>query len=132
MIPDELIKLGMLGIGAAAGYFLKDYLDRRKEAEIRRIADRREHYQNLILCLKSLSEGQRDNDKLLRFEYSFLWLCAPDPVIQSLNQLLRRMRTEGGTSNIASEVGELVLAMRRDVGFKRTRLLASEFEPNAE
>ena len=132
MIPDELIKLGMLGIGTAVGYFLKDYLDRRKEAEIRRIADRREHYQNLILCLKSLSEGQRDNDKLLRFEYSFLWLCAPDPVIQSLNQLLRRLRTEGGTPNIASEVGELVLAMRRDVGFMRTQLLASEFEPNAE
>lgn len=132
MIPDELIKLGVLGIGAVVGYFLKDYLDRRKEAEVRRIADRREHYQNLILCLKSLSEGQRDNDKLLRFEYSFLWLCAPDSVIQSLNKLLRRMRSEGSTANIASEVGELVLAMRRDVGFGSTRLIASEFEPNAE
>lgn len=130
MIPDELIKLGMVGIGAAVGYFLKDYLDRRKETEMRRITDRRDHYQNLILCLKSLSEGQRDKDELLRFEYSFLWLCAPDSVIQSLNHLLRRLRTEESTPNVASEVGELVLAMRRDVGFKRTRLLASEFETN--
>jgi hypothetical protein len=132
VIPDELIKLGLTGFGIFVGYLLKDYLDRRKEAEARRIADRRDHYRNLMLCLKSLSEGLRDNDELLRFEYPFLWLYAPDSVIQSFNHLLRRLREEGSSPKVASEVGELILAMRRDLGFKRTRLFASEFETNAK
>jgi hypothetical protein len=128
VISNEIITLGLLGIGTAIGYLLKDYLDRRKEAEIRRIADRRDHYRNLMLCLKSLAEGRRDNDELLRFEYSFLWLYAPDSVIHSFNHLLRRLNSESATPIVASEVGELVLAMRRDLGFERTRLSALEFE----
>ena len=132
MIPDELIKLSLTGIGIAIGYFLKDYLDRRKEAEAKRITDRRDHYRNLILCLKSLSEGKRDNDELLRFEYSFLWLYAPDSVIHSFNHLLHRLSSEGSTPKVASEIGELILAMRRDLGFGRTRLSASEFETNTK
>ena len=132
MVPDELIKLALTGFGIAVGYFLKDYLDRRKEAEARRIADRRDHYRNLMLCLKSLSEGRRDNDELLRFEYSFLWLYAPDSVICSFNHLLRRLSSQGDKPIVASEVGELILAMRRDLGFTNTRLSASEFETNAK
>jgi hypothetical protein len=128
VISDEIITLGLLGIGTAIGYLLKDYLDRRKEAEIRRVADKRDHYHKVILCLKSLAEGRRDNDELLRFEYSFLWLYAPDAVINSFNHLLRRLSSESGTPPVASEIGELILAMRRDLGFKCTRLSASEFE----
>ena len=128
MISDALIQLGIAGVGTVIGYFLKDYIDRRKEAEARRVADRREHYRNLILCLKSLSEGSRDNDKLLSFEYSFLWLHAPDSVIRSFNKLLSRLRSEGDNPEVALEVAELILAMRRDLGFSCTRLLASEYE----
>ncbi len=132
MIPDELIKLVLASFGIAVGYFLKDYLDRRKEAEVRRIADRRNHYRNLMLCLKSLSEGRRENDELLRFEYSFLWLYAPDSVIRSFNHLLRCLSSQGNKPTVAKEVGELILAMRRDLGFTGTRLSASEFETNAK
>jgi hypothetical protein len=132
LISEELITLGLTGVGIAIGYFLKDFIDRRKEAETARIADRRDHYRTLMLCLKSLSEGQRDKDELLRFEYAFLWLYAPDTVIRSFNQLLRRLRSEEGTSGLASEVGELILAMRKDLGLKGTHLLASEFDANAK
>ncbi|MDH2918757.1 MAG: hypothetical protein PXX73_06155 [Sideroxydans sp.] len=128
MISDALIQLGFAGVGTVIGYFLKDYIDRRKEAEARRVADRREHYRNLILCLKSLSEGSRDNDKLLSFAYPFLWLYAPDSVIRSFNKLLSRLRSEGDNPEVALEVAELILAMRRDLGFRCTRLLASEYE----
>lgn len=135
VIPVELINLinlAMVGLGTVIGYFLKDYLDRRKEAEIKRIADRRDHYRTLILALKSLSKGQRDNEEALRYEYSFLWLYAPDAVIRSFNHLLHRLNSESDTPQVASEVGELVLAMRRDLGFKDTRLSASEFVPHAK
>ena len=132
MISEELIVLGLTGVGIAIGYFLKDSIDRRKEAETARIADRRDHYRNLMLCLKSLSEGQRDRAELLRFEYTFLWLYAPDTVIRSFNLLLRRLRSEEGTSSVALEVGELILAMRRDLGLTGTHLSASEFDANAK
>ncbi|MGB7650771.1 MAG: hypothetical protein WBL62_06230 [Gallionella sp.] len=128
MISDALIPLVIGGVGTLIGYFLKYYIDRLKEAEVRRIADRREHYRNLILCLKSLNEGSRDNDKLRSFEYSFLWLYAPDSVIRSFNKLISRLRSEGDNPNVSLEVAELVLVMRRDLGFRCTRLLASEYE----
>jgi hypothetical protein len=60
-------KLILGAIGTAIGYLLKYFLDKRKEAESIRIASRRDHYRSLLLCLKSLSEGRRDNDELLRF-----------------------------------------------------------------
>ena len=128
MISEGLIQLGIGGFGAVVGYFLKDYLDRRKEAEIRRIEDVRNHYINLMLCMKALSEGRRDKDELLRFEYCFLWLNASDSVIKSFNHLLRRLSSEGDKPTVALEVGELILAMRRDLGFGRTRLSASEYK----
>lgn len=131
MISNELIQLVIGGFGIGVGYFLKDHLDRRKEAELKRIADRRDHYRSLMLCLKSLAEGQRDKDELLRFEYSFLWLYAPDAVIHSFNHLLRRLTSEN-SQQVTSEVGELIIAMRRDLGFKCTKLSAKEFELPAE
>lgn len=130
MISDELIKVILLGFGALAGYFLKHYLDRSRESEMARRADRRDHYRNLVLCLKSLSDGKRDHDDLLRFEYSFLWLYAPDSVIRSFNQLLRRLNSQADTPLAPSEVGELILAMRRDLGFERTQLSTTDFDPS--
>ncbi len=132
VIPDELLKLVLLGLGTAVGYLLKQYLDRRKEVEVARIADRRDHYRNLMLCLKSLSEGRHDNNALLRFEYSFLWLYAPDSVIRSFNRVLQRLESGDGAGPTEAEIGELVLAMRRDLGFERTRLLASEFQASSK
>jgi len=129
---NELAKLLLTGLGVAIGYFLKAYFDRRKDTEAARVADRREHYRNLVLCLKSISEGQRDKVELLRFEYSFLWLYAPDTVIRSFNQLLHHLRSGEGASKSSSEIGELILAMRRDLGFKRTCLSASDFEAHAK
>ena len=127
MTSDELFKALLLGVGTFVGYFLKYYLDRLKELEISRRADRRDHYRNLILCLKSLGEGKRDNDELLRFEYSFLWLYAPDSVIRPFNNLLLRLNSEGDAPFVLSEIGTLILAMRRDLGFRRTQLSASDF-----
>ena len=128
MISGELITLVLLGIGTVFGYFLQHYLERRKELEIQRIVDRRDHYRNLVLCLKSISEGKRDNDELLRFEYAFLWLYAPDSVILSFNHLICRLNSGDDIQMVDAEVGELILAMRRDLGFERTQLLSSEFE----
>lgn len=116
-------------LGAVAGYLLKFYLDRRKTAEERAFVDKREHYRNLLLCLKSLREGRTEHTDLLWFEYSFLWLHAPDPVIRSANGLIAKM--EGGAvaaDDLAPFVGELLLQIRRDIGFPKTSLLHTDFK----
>lgn len=115
-------------IGAVAGYLLKFYLDKRKAAEERVFADKREHYRNLILCLKSLREGNSENTELLWFEYSFLWLHSPDSVIRSANALVTKVK-EGSANaeELAPVAGEFLLQIRRDMGFPRTSLLPEDF-----
>jgi hypothetical protein len=115
-------------LGAVAGYLLKFYLDRWKAAEERAFADKREHYRNLLLCLKSLREGNSKHTDLLWFEYSFLWLHAPDPVIRSANTLMAKIREGSGkVEELAPFIGELLLEIRRDMGFSKTSLLPTDF-----
>lgn len=129
MIPDEIIKLGILGIGTAAGYFLKNHFDRLNAAEERAFADKREHYRNFILVLKSLREGKSEHTGLLWYEYSFLWLHAPDSVIKSANILVAKIREGSLTAEeVAPLVGELLLQIRRDMGFSKTSLLPTDFK----
>jgi len=130
MTSDTLITLALTTLSGAAGFFLKHIFDCRKEAEIKRIEDRREHYKNLVLCLKPLSEGRQENDNLLEFEYSFAWLYASDSVICLFNNLRRHLRSEGLTPEVALQAGELLLAIRKDLGIK-TSLAASDFEGDA-
>ena len=123
------LQLLSAAFGAVAGYLLKFYLDRRKAAEERSFADKRNHYRNLILCLKSLREGKSENTELLWFEYSFLWLHAPDSVIKSANTLLTKVKeVEVKAEDLAPFVGDLLLQIRRDMGFPRTSLLQTDFK----
>jgi len=115
--------------GAVAGYLLKFFLDRRKAMEERAFTDKREHYRNLLVCLKSLREGKSEHTDLLWFEYSFLWLHAPDSVITSANALVTKIK-EGSVKaeELAPFVGDLLLQIRRDMGFPRTSLLQTDFK----
>jgi len=116
---------------AFGGYFLKHYLDLKKEAEKYRLEDKLKHYKNLILCLKSLKEGKSDNIELLWFEYSFLWLHAPDTVIKSFNKLLDAIKPGsqplGDTSLL---IGDLLVSMRHDMGYSKTSLKSEDFKGN--
>jgi hypothetical protein len=105
------------------------FFDRRKAAAERNIADKREHYRTLILCLKSLREGNSQHIDLLWFEYSFLWLHAPDSVIRAFNSLIEKLN-KGPTSrdSLPPLIGELLLQVRRDMGFSNTKLQKTEFQ----
>ena len=85
-------------LSAAAGYLLKFYLDQRKASVERAFADKRDHYRTLLLCLKSLREGNSQHTDALWYEYSFLWLHAPDSVIKSANALVTKIK-EGGSKD---------------------------------
>lgn len=111
------------------GYFIKHYLDLKKEAEKHKFENKLEHYKNLILCLKSLKEGKTDNMEFLWFEYSFLWLHAPDTVIKSFNGLLHTIKSGSNkTGNISPLIGNLLISIRRDMGFPKTSLKSENFE----
>ena len=123
------LQLLILTFGGIGGYLFRFYLDRRKAAEERAFADKREHYRNLLLCLKSLREGNLESTELLWFEYSFLWLHAPDSVIKSANTLVAKMK-EGfvNAEELGPFVGELLLQIRRDMGFSKTTLQQADFK----
>jgi len=123
------LQLLSAAFGAVAGYLLKFYLDRRKAAEERAFVDKREHYRNLLLCLKSLREGESKHTEMLWYEYSFLWLHAPDSVIKSANALMAKVK-EGSVNaeGLAPFVGDLLLQIRRDMGFPKTSLLQTDFK----
>jgi hypothetical protein len=112
------LQLLSAAFGAVAGYLLKFYLDRKKTAEERTFADKREHYRNLLLCLKSLREGKSEHTDMLWYEYSFLWFHAPDSVIKSANTLITKIKGESvKAEEVAPFVGELLLQIRRSVKF---------------
>lgn len=125
----DWLKLLSAAFGAAAGYLLKFYLDKRKAAEERSFADKRDHYRNLLLCLKSLREGNSEHMDMLWYEYSFLWLHAPDSVIKAANALVTRLKDEAiQTEELAPLIGNLLLQIRRDMGFPKTSLLQTDFK----
>lgn len=125
----DWLKLLSAAFGAAAGYLLKFYLDKRKAAEERSFADKRDHYRNLLLCLKSLREGNSEHMDMLWYEYSFPWLHAPDSVIKAANALVTRLKDEAiQTEELAPLIGDLLLQIRRDMGFPKTSLLQTDFK----
>lgn len=125
----DWLKLLSAAFGAAAGYLLKFYLDKRKAADERSFADKRDHYRNLLLCLKSLREGNSEHMDMLWYEYSFPWLHAPDSVIKAANALVTRLKDEAiQTEELAPLIGDLLLQIRRDMGFPKTSLLQTDFK----
>lgn len=123
-----VVPLLTLIFGAIGGYFIKYYLDKKSESETRAFKDKREHYRNLILCLKSLREGESQHVDLFFFEYSFIWLYAPDNVIRSANKLVERLKTSRKLlADDQKLVGELLVEIRRDIGFKATDLKSTDY-----
>jgi hypothetical protein len=117
------------GVGAGLAY----YFDRRKAAAERIYHDKKEHYRTLILCLKSLREGGSQHVDALWFEYSFMWLHAPDSVILAFNALVERLNVGAANRDeLAPLVGNLLLQVRRDMGFGGTNLQSSDFHGRLE
>jgi hypothetical protein len=122
--------VGAIAVAALVA-MLTYVLDKRKAAHERLAASKMEHYKNLVLCLKNLREGRSEHVELLWFEYSILWLHAPDSVIRAFNALLARLNSEASRELTAAAIGELLLQIRRDLGFRSSDLKASDFHGRA-
>ncbi len=130
-MDSPLVNLIVAAAGAVLGYLLKYNLDKRGEAESRRFTDKREHYRNLILTIKNLTEGEKQAQNaqdLFWFEYSFLWLYAPDTVLRSANSVARILKESASpTADLNSALGELLLEIRRDIGFKASEMTSLDY-----
>ncbi|MBI5215600.1 MAG: hypothetical protein HY960_07580 [Ignavibacteriae bacterium] len=124
----EIIIPIIIGLfGGVIGYMAKYVLDKRSESETRIYMDKREHYRNLLLCIKSLSEQKTENIELFYYEYSFLWLHASDDVIRSANELLSIIKSSKVPLVIGQDIlGKLLVSMRQDLGLK-SKLESSDF-----
>ena len=123
-----VVPLLTLLFGGMGGYLIKYYLEKKSESETRIFKDKREHYRNLLLCLKSFREGESEHIDLFFFEYSFLQLYAPDNVIRSASKLANKLRTSSMLSVEDQRlVGELLVEVRRDMGFGKTELEAEDY-----
>jgi hypothetical protein len=123
-----IVQLLFILLASIFGYFVRYFLDKKSESETRRFKDKREHYRNLILCLKSLREGESAHLDLFFFEYSFIWLYAPDNVVKAANKLVEKLHTSRKLSVEDQKlVGELLVEIRRDIGFPRTELKSADY-----
>ena len=125
---DFIIQILTLVFGGVGGYFIKSWLDSRSERERQRHKEKEPHYRNLLLCIKSLASGKKEHIDLFLYEYYFLWLYAPDDVIQAAHKLVLRISTD---ENIAAqlkktELTNLLTSIRRDMGFKDTEVSEEE------
>ena len=124
----DLVNLIGPAVGAVGGYMLKHILDKRGEAESRRFADKREHYRTLILVIKKMAERGNEPEGLFWFEYSFLWLYAPDAVLLSANKVAELLKKSPlPAADLRGALGELLLRMRQDIGFKTSRMTSGDY-----
>ena len=124
----DLVNLIGPAAGVVGGYMLKHILDKRGEAESRRFRDKRAHYRNLILAIKNFAEGGNEHEKLFWFEYSFLWLHASDAVLLSANEVAKILKKSPlPTADLRGALGELLLKMRQDIGFKTSRMTSVDY-----
>ncbi len=131
-MDSPLVNLIVAAVGAVFGYLLKYNLDKRGEAESRRFTDKREHYRNLILTIKNLTDDEKqakNAQDIFWFEYSFLWLYAPDTVLRSANTVARILKESSSpTADLKdSALGELLLEMRRGIGFKASEMTSLDY-----
>jgi len=127
-MQELLPHLLTLAFGGVTGYLVKYWLDRRAEREKLRHSEKQPHYRNLLLCLKSLGEGNRETESLLMFEAYFVWLYAPDEVVRSATRLAKAYSSATSSSEEERHklLAELLLAIRRDMGFHGTALSGTD------
>lgn len=99
----DLLQILTLVFGGVVGYFINAWLNSRSEREKRRHTEKEPHYRNLLLCIKSLASGKRENIELFLYEYYFLWLYAPDDVIRAAHNVVSRVSTKESIAALSNK-----------------------------
>ena len=120
-ISDVISIVGLLGIGGILGAFVNNYLENRREVELRISERKEEQYKKFLENLIGFFEGWHNAEKKANFMqelYTHAPLYASSEVIRLANMFLKSFSKEklkhGGESD--SYYRKLVIAIRKDLG----------------
>lgn len=117
------------------GYFIKARLDKQSEKERRYFERKEERYKKLLTLMISLYRTQdreklRDIKRTFLTEYDQSWLYASDEVIRLLSQFIESLTPDQfNTKTAMALVGKTVIQMRKDLGYKNTKLTEGNWGP---
>jgi len=124
-----------LVLGGLGGALLTHYLNVRRERTAIMFAEKRRNYETLLESIKGFWAGTPEEQEKFIFESNRSWLYASDEVVKQSLQFLDRCihySSKGGLNLFPKKeadevIGSIILAMRKDLGFKKTELSASDF-----
>jgi hypothetical protein len=124
-----------LVLGGLGGAFLTHYLNVRRERTSTIFAHKRENYEILLGSIKGFWTAKSDKQEIFISEVNRSWLYASDDVVRHSIRFLEscaHYSSKGGLSLFPTKeadkmIGLILVAMRKDLGFKKTDLSASEF-----
>ena len=127
----QLLLIVLPLFAGAIGYYLRFYLDRKKEllSDVNR--ERRQHYQNFVNLVLDLfskenqgEEGIKNVIQGLREFYKKYVLYASPEVILEISDFFQFVYkgTEGKTSEVIKRLTRIMTAMRKDLGLSNKNL----------
>lgn len=107
------------------------------QAESSFLQKRRQIYEDIASALRVFISGnpagQQEKDKFLQ-AYATAWLWAPDPILNTLNEFLRKQiiiaqqPTAIPQAVLKELYAECVLEMRKDAGFSQTQVIPDHYQ----
>lgn len=120
--------------GTLFGYWLNNVLNRRAEIKLRQYELMIPRYEKILSSLSGFYDTTNPSarqQKLGQFlkEYEAAFLFAPDEVVDLLNDFLKVMSIQNFDQQAGKEtLRKLILAMRRSLGYRKTKLKLEDFQ----
>lgn len=131
----EILKIGIpLILGGFGGSLLTHYLAVRRERTSAMFIEKRKNYEKLLDAIKGFIRGNPDEKQEFIYEMNRSWLYASDEVVRKTRRFLDLYvdHTSQGSHFVPAKqsdpiMGSILLAMRKDLGLKKTKLDSDEF-----
>lgn len=131
----EILKIAIpLVFGGIGGALITHYLAVKRERISAIFIEKRKNYEKLLEAVRGFVRGEPDEKQQFIDEMNRSWLYASDEVVRETRRFLDLYvdHAKHGSRHVpAKEVdpvmGATLLAMRKDLGFKKTALSSQEF-----
>ena len=124
-----LINFAFSAILIYLGWRFKEQVERSNKIYLQKV----ERYDKLIELIENLKENMKPGDTELRDKFmhqiNLCWLYCPDQVVQKIIDFVLKFNDDKVSKKEREEtVGELMITLRRDAQFKKTKLNRVDYE----